>query len=236
MPASPSVDGSPAYGTHTGGGALITAGLTTANANDIIVVVSAVEGTTTPNVSSVTGGGLTFTLRSRNNFNPSGGGYVSVEVWSALATTALSAVVFTVNYTATYDDAAVMAFGVSGCNTAVPWDSNVSLPNMTHTAGTPLSFTISTSNPDDLLLMSLGASNNVASYPEPSGWTKVGEVLNAGGALFAWAHVSSQTLSAVVSGATYSSSGTSVTTGGILDALTADVAAGGGVFTVHPFV
>src|SRR5215469_16508618 len=131
---APIVDGSAVTGTHTGGGAAVTAGLTTTSANDIIVVVSSVEGrtVTTPNVTSVTGGGLTFSLRSRNNLDTGGAstGNPSCEVWWALASSPLSSSAFTVNYASTYDDAAVIAFGVSGCNTSAPWDSNVSLPKV----------------------------------------------------------------------------------------------------------
>src|SRR5215472_14126020 len=224
MPA-PTIDGSSVTGTHSGGGSLTTAGLTTTQTNDIIIVMSSVEGNSsaTPNVTGVTGGSLTFALRARAANVVSSGG-PKVEIWWALAPGTLSSVAFTISYSATYDDAAAIAFGVHGCYTTAPWDGNASLPKL-HTANAqPASFpSTSTTNANDLILMALGTATSIYTYTEPSGFTQIGDVQNSGGSQFAWGHVSRMAVTTPQSNVTFTS-GTIVSgvPAGIIDALTAD--------------
>src|SRR5215471_2398125 len=127
MPAPPSVDGASVSGIQSASGPVVTSGLTTTNPNDIIIVFSSLEGpgaTLVPSVTSVTGGGLTFTRRYRNAMVQG----PAQEFWWALSPSPLSNVPFTITYAGSYDDAACLAFGVSGCNVTTPFDPNSSLP------------------------------------------------------------------------------------------------------------
>lgn len=132
-----------------------TISMTTALTNDIIVLLVHCENTgSTQTVSSVTSSGLTWALRKRISFNNTNDSLQqNMEVWWAYSSAALTSSVITVTLSGTTDRAALMAFGVNGCNSfAAPFDTNASLPasatNPTASVVTPQA-TISTdgSNP-----------------------------------------------------------------------------------------
>lgn len=119
------------YGGNTTG----VINLTTATANDLIVVVIAVESDVTPHatITSVSATGLTFTKRSSVYQDSVTGQYGatwnSLEVWSAVATGALTALPITVVASKVIDCGMLQASGWKNNGTTPPvWTSNVSLP------------------------------------------------------------------------------------------------------------
>jgi hypothetical protein len=140
--------------------------LTTANANDLIVIAVTLEvvaGNTHAIVSGIsktggTGTVGTFTRRSSLYVDNPGSianeGGLSLEVWSASATTALTGAVFKVTANATIDDACISAFGVNYDSSNVPvWTSNVACPAQTSNT---------TSSSDSAVTVSGAATNNPA--------------------------------------------------------------------------
>lgn len=224
--ASPTLDGSATGIKSTTNNNSAT--LTTSNTNDIICVIAYCEKSPTPpSVTSVTGGGLTFQKRKALLYAVS-----DLEIWWALAPSALSATVITANYSASFDDASMIVFGVSGCNTSSPWDGNASVP-ATYTAGangTPSFTGTSTSSADDFLIFSWGAEWSGTSTAVATGFTNIATSQNSGGGLFSSAGVAYERVSAKQSSATFtwggSINGTDVVS--IFDALTADASVAGG--------
>ncbi len=134
-----------------------TVTLTTTSANDVIVVeVSNEHATAGPTrtvstlaCTSACTGLSTFSLRKANT---QAGTFQDLEAWWATATSALTSSVFTVTLSGATDDAVIVAFGVSGANTASPWDSSGPVTT-TGAAGTTPSVTgFATSNSNDMLL------------------------------------------------------------------------------------
>jgi hypothetical protein len=226
--AAPTLDGN-AHGQHSGGGNA-TATLTTTKTNDIIVMMvynelnagaSAVSGVTSP--------GLTFAKRSSSN----GTGNGNLEIWWALSAGILTAAVLTVAFAATYDNASLVAFGVNGCKTAAPWDSNVSLPRKSSqptTGGTQSVSGVSTTEANDFLIAGLGAVSGPTSTPI-TGWTFIDLNSNGAGTFFSVVAgnglgVTSPQSSLTVTGPNTVNAFGAVTAGGemIVDALTADAA------------
>ena len=176
---NPVVDGS-ATGTA---GAAATLGITlsTTNSNDVIVIQSVAEQNSTsaaPQITSITGGGLTFVSRS-TQFYAAGGANTAFyqEVWWAAAPTALSSVTFTIHYSATVDNAAATAFGVSGCNTTSPWDANNSQPSVTTAliggVNAPITTGASSTTSTNDLLLYFGATAGGSSSPKPAAFTLI---------------------------------------------------------------
>src|SRR5579885_3502722 len=146
---SPTLDGSVQFQANVGGSSANGA-LTTTKTNDVICVVatpSKASGTN-PVVSSVTATGLTFTKRTSLT---SGNG--DVELWTAVAASALSAVTITVNFSLSTDGAVVWAFGLNGLNTGTIFDANASVPAI---SGSGTTATISTNTADDVIVVAYG--------------------------------------------------------------------------------
>jgi len=180
------VDGSTTAGS--GGSATnsqTTGTLTTTHTNDVIVVIASLSdgsgGSGTSNhVSSVTGTGLTFTLRTAatNYVNPTY--YADVEEWTAIASSTFSNTI-TVNTSGTFRFT-VVAFGISGANTSSPFDANAGAnPTASGTSNAP-SVTQSTSNANDMLIAGLAVSQNPGTINTyPTGYTNVADVFTGGG-------------------------------------------------------
>ena len=95
--------------------------MTTANANDVIILNIAENGTTVSSVSDTAG--LTWHQEA-----VAGTGPYLIYQYYAIAPTALSADAITVNFTGSSYFADLNAFGISGANTSSPFDPNASLP------------------------------------------------------------------------------------------------------------
>jgi hypothetical protein len=161
-----------------------TGTLTTSHANDVIIVIASLSdgngGSTSSNtVSSVTATGLTFHLRQSvtNYVNPDY--YADVEEWYAIASSTFSNTI-TVQTTAS-DRFTVIAYGISGANTASPFDSNANAnPTASGTSNAP-SVTQSTSNANDMLITGLAVTQTPGTVSTfPSGYTNVADVQTAG--------------------------------------------------------
>jgi hypothetical protein len=199
---APVLDGTAATGQASTTNTL-TATLTTANANDIIVVMVGVElGTGAPTVSSVSGGGLTWTRRSQAIGNSS----VTLEVWYAVAASPLTSVTITATTSANFDNGGIIAFGITGCNTASPWDSNASLPaKHSYSSAVTPSATISTTFANDFLMFAGAFDRPWTGYtPAPSGFSVIGDVNNAGGSLYMYMGVVGEGVTSVQSSQTFS--------------------------------
>lgn len=170
------------YGQNAGGGnsASGTVMLTTANAADLIVLIVFAEGASKPgfpySISSVSGAGLTWTKRKA--FTSSNGGGQLIEIWYAQAAAILSSQTITFTFSATLDDFAAFAFGVSGYDTTTPWTTNVSLPatNSASASSDPSVSGCSTSEANTMMIAAAGSSNsgNFSSGSDPSGWSSLG--------------------------------------------------------------
>jgi hypothetical protein len=111
-----------------------TATLTTANTNDVIVAfVEVSHPTNTPSVTSVAGGGLTWTKRQTKavTFTANTAGKLVAEEWWAPSAGALASQVITLTGDASGnpDHCNITVFGVSGVNNInAPFDTDASLP------------------------------------------------------------------------------------------------------------
>lgn len=222
--ASPTIDGHNSAAA-TGSFAAIT--LTTTNTNDVIVfaVYNENNSATQRQVSSITGGGLTFVSRGgyigADPARP--GNKVALEFWWAFSAAALTAQSFTITMSGTFDDGVVICFGVNGAfSSSLPWDSNSNIPN-TGTGGTR---TFSTSEADDLLIAAYGSSepSNPDANAGPTGWSTLTSNGTGGGALFSSMALYYKSVSATQSAATVfaNGNGTPANLAGIVDAITAD--------------
>lgn len=133
--------------------------LTTANANDIIVVIATINSGP---VTSVVGGGLTW------NFVIADGPTAAsqIEFWYAVAASALSSVTITVTQTGS-GFITVDAFGISGADTSTIFDANASTPDSSTTG----LLSITTDTADTFIIG--GYRISVANPTEGSGWTKI---------------------------------------------------------------
>lgn len=182
--AALALDGS-ASNTMTGSNSG-TVTLTTTLSNDIIVLSLFNEnnGGTNRHISGVSGGGLTWASRASTNGTDTG---TSLDVWWAVAPSALAATVFTYTLDGVTDDAVVVAFGVNGSsNTAAPWDTNVSLPaaNTTGTLSSPATVSgVSTTTTATMLIGVAGDGTTVSShtYSPDTGFTTIAGIYNGGG-------------------------------------------------------
>lgn len=163
----------------------LAATITTALPNDILVaVVDFFSNGTNSAVSSIAGGGLTWTRRFQSGLlTPTtlAGTKMRKEVWWALASAVQAGITHTVTYTqdaTTYSN--LILFGVNGCNLSSPWDPNVSLPAASLVSSGSSSSThnvtgISTSNADAMLLAMISAVANsggvAADVAADSGWS-----------------------------------------------------------------
>lgn len=171
--AALAIDGSASTSTGTGPGFTVT--LTTTSSNDVIIIFPKTDGLTTfRSVSSVSDvAGLTWTKRTSTAWNT--GGLDDSEEWYAVAASPLTSDVITVTYSAALSSAArITAFGISGTNTASPFDANVSLPAIAtgSAVSTSVTNTISTSNANDMII-NLFALFSGTGFTRPSGYTAV---------------------------------------------------------------
>ena len=118
--------------------------LTTSSANDVIIAMAGGQQGAAPTIGDT--GGLTWILRTHYD----DGSRASLYEWYAIAGSTLSSDRITISSKTTYNNYEV--FGVSGANTASPFDPNSGLPALASSAasGYPR-VSVSTSNPNDLV-------------------------------------------------------------------------------------
>lgn len=141
----------------------VTATLTTANANDLIIAI-VTSNPATGNVVSIASAHTTgWTLRKKQAV--AGG---NIEEWVGKASSALTSEVITFTMGASITFTTIDVFGVSGADTTIIWDSNGALPDF----GTNTLRSITTSNTNDFLI---GAYRfgGTATPTQGAGWTKI---------------------------------------------------------------
>lgn len=229
-------------GTATGiagGSSPVSATLTTTTANDIICALVFIEAPTANRwISGVSGGGLTWAKRTQaTGFAASGfNAAQSLELWWALAPSPLAAVTITATMSGAYDDAAILVFGVAGCNTTAPWDANASLAaRLSFFGATVPTFNgISTTQANDFLIFGFGSGASQGIGTVPTGFTQIGATINGGGARWASIGAAYRNVTSAQSNQTYAW-GSVFASGGnaaIFDALTADT--GGSTASPRP--
>jgi len=131
--------------------------LTTTSTNDIIyVVVTAFGNTASPTINTPTATGLTFNLRKSNLTAAS----AIIGTYYAVAASAQSAKVISVTTTNT-TGVVIIAFGISGANTATPFDANAAIPATTKGTTSAVSVTFSTSNANDFIILGVADDSGV---------------------------------------------------------------------------
>lgn len=231
--ASPTFDGSVKNQAWTSASSA-SASLTTTLTNDmIVVVVQMTHPSAIRTVSSVTSSptSLSFTKRSAKSIAGTSAN-IALEVWTAVAASALSSESITVNANSTVDAGSIVAFGVNGvADTASPWDTEAGLPystTLSNQAALP-SQTFSTSQADDLLL-GISSGDKSASYgTAPSGWTLIQAANHFGSSRFSSLGLYYKSVSGAQSSASFAPNGAAVF-GALdctveVDAMTADTVA-----------
>ncbi len=150
----PGLDGSASASVSAG--TIITISLTTTKSNDLLYV-SIVDGNSFT-VSSITSSpSLTWTQRLNIAFSSSRDLETWYAIWSSSGT-----ITITITLTGSTFGAAV-AYGISGANTASPFDTNALIPrSASGTAGTTATVTISTSSANDFIIGAAGILGNPA--------------------------------------------------------------------------
>jgi hypothetical protein len=213
----------------------ISATITTSLSPDVIYAV--VAHTTAYSASStVTGGGLNWTLRAHENQGtPS---QFTIETWYAVASASLSSAVITATIAAS-GNAEMVVFGVSGANTASIFDTNSAVPatqklNLVSPGTITPGGTVSTNNPSDFLIAALAVQGKAGNaITVPSGFTQIQVAVGAVTPNIAVAYqIVSSTLTNVAVDATFSGtfSGTieTVTIDDAIQAASGGVASGAG--------
>jgi hypothetical protein len=207
-----SLDGSTSIGAS--GSATATATLTTSRSPDVIIaLVTIYTGSSSITISSISSTHLSFIKRgSINNAN-----HESIEEWYAVASSTLSSETITVTFSASaYATGEI--FGISGANTASPFDSNPGLPKTaTGNSGTAASITgLSTSDANDVIIAGYGAPGGADSVTAGSSYTMIyhGHNPQNFGSEY-------QIVSSTQSGATVGFTGNTNYWAGIADAVTA---------------
>lgn len=202
--AALALDGTPATINGAATCTSQTLTLTTSSTNDVVLVGIEVNGTT---ISSVTSAHLTFTQRAITT----AAGTQDAYEFKAIASTALSSEVVTINCSGAAMFLSAAGFAISGADTSTVWDSNASLP-ATSTTVIP---SMSTSNANDFLVALVrcsGAANCIAG----TGWSALAG--GSGGWFTAEYQIVSATQSSITPTINYNG-GTSGTNGAIADAV-----------------
>ena len=174
-----------------------SATLTTAASSDLVYVIVGILNAGGQTVSSVSdNSSLTYAQRTAVSY----GTNVRVETWYAVTASPLTSDVVTVTLSGAVG-AVVIAMGVKGVNTASPFDPALSSPASSNGTGTSASASVTTLNPNDLLIGAVVAQNNPA-LTAGAGFaavTTVGTPTNSIGA-----GAESQSVTSVQSGASVS--------------------------------
>jgi len=168
--------------------------LTTSNTNDVIIVLVSTSVTSglPPTVTSISSPHVSWKSSARGT---GGDGTTDFEEWYGIASSALSSETITVHLSGSpADDSTIIAFGISGANTASPFDSHSGLPAWASGSGGSPSVSISTSNANDFIF---GAE--VRGCPSANGAHYSALVSDSCGANYADVYAEYQTVSSAKS-------------------------------------
>lgn len=158
---------------------VVSAALTTAFTNDVIIAVIGNFGFgSAPVVFSVLGGALTWQKRFAQNFTDSNGIYSNIEEWYAISSSPLTAVSIsaTINNTNGVSESNIVLFGVKGANTLSPFDPNTSIPAAADTQFVdPAVTAISTTNSNDFIIGAVQGYQLKAGSPD-TGFTRIAAI------------------------------------------------------------
>lgn len=173
------IDGSAVTGSWSSGSSFSTSGLTTSNANDVLVAAVVINSPSpAQTVSSISATGTSGWAKRASVTIGTG---VEIELWYGVAASPLVTKPITITLTGTPSNSAnAQVFAVSGADTSVIHDSNVSLPAtaLANTSSTPTVSGISTSNGNDMIIAVL--ANSGSAETAGSGYT----LITTGGSTF----------------------------------------------------
>lgn len=165
--------------SNSGTSSTSSCSITTTASNDIIVVNNVV----TPNsggpypISGISDtAGLTWNLSTSKGWTDGTGGSATIETWWAKAPSPVTGDTITVSYTASPTVPwRIAAVGVTGANLTTPFDINAGAPAFTSGTASSLTNTISTTNPNTLLLAFLRDTDATAlgTVTRPSGFAQI---------------------------------------------------------------
>lgn len=144
--------------------------LTTGGGNEVIIVFASNSASADSFMTLSDTASLSFTSRTTTNAEG-----VIGEEWYAIASAMLTSDTITLTTSATnHHFFSLAAWGISGADTANPFDPNGALPakNSGGTGVTP-QVVVSTSNPNDMLLGLVGGDGTRVSYGAGSGFTLI---------------------------------------------------------------
>ena len=178
-----SIDGAGAVGSASNASVMVSAPITTTRTNDIILALIHFEDhISTGNVTSVSGGGLTWARRSQYKFTDTYGG--TMEVWWAAAAAPLSSQSVTVTIaggSAQFDAATIQLIAIHGVSSlTIPWDVNVSLPAKFFTSSTGLATVPISTTATRTMVIGFNAANSVRGATPGSGFIGLYQVFRNG--------------------------------------------------------
>ena len=181
--AAVALDGTPKTGLISGAAAssVVSAAFTNTNATAVLEVAVNTSNGSAVTVSSIACGAVNPTLRKRVNNVGANFNHASLELWSAVLSSALTGQTCTATLSGTSNAATILVWAVSGENTGTPFDANGALPasntNLTASSTAP-TVTVSTTNANTMLEIcagTIGTPLNGGSAPTlPTGFTTVG--------------------------------------------------------------
>ncbi|MGA2130484.1 MAG: hypothetical protein ABSG05_02630 [Candidatus Pacearchaeota archaeon] len=167
-------------GNFTTTGASVNSTLSTTQANDVIIVFAGGANANINRVSSISDGSLlSWTKRDPVNFLSTG----YIEEWYAIAASPLTNDKINVTWNGTGSNTFI-AYGISGANTAAPFDTNTSIPSNGSTATTALTTNINSSNANDIIIggsiAARTSSSTCRTFTVGASYTEIGTNQSAG--------------------------------------------------------
>jgi hypothetical protein len=160
-----------------------SATITTALANELIVafvLMNNQDGGPARTVSSISGGGLTWTKRKATT--PWSDAQFSfqnnIEIWTAKASSALSSQTITATLSGNSSFANIFLLGIANLNFSNPFDSNASIPAIaSFNSGTTSApnLTLSTDHPNDFIVAMFDTTHTPSGGSTQPGWTSLAQ-------------------------------------------------------------
>ncbi len=176
------------------GGTSATFTFSTTVANDVAIFYVFADGNRGPVSASSSG----LTIHSLLNAG------TGLFLFWALVPSVVTSQAVTLTFTTGLDDLAVVTTCFSGCYAAAPFDPNAaSQGTAASTSTTGPVVTISTTNPDDFVVLSCGNGGYGGSYGAPTGFTTLESAQNSGGTYYAYVIAFGLSVSAVLNNVSY---------------------------------
>jgi hypothetical protein len=215
--ASPTIDSGATLGANASGTNSININLTTANPDEVAVLVIGWEqGAGAVTVTGVSASGLTWT--KRRGATNAGASNSGLELWYAPCRSKQAAKTITVTFSGNFDDCCIGVTAWQGCNLAAPFDPNGSVGAVSG-SGSPPTVNTTTTNSDDVLIGCYGRVSN-STYSATAGWTNAINQHTPLGVLAQGTFLDYKTVSSPQTGTTYTPGATDPGCA-LVDALTA---------------